>query len=96
MVDTGATLVAMNVSTAAKAGIRLKPTDFRHEVQTANGRTRAASAVIDSLEIGRIHVTNVEAVILDDDALRSTLIGMSFLRRLGKYQVENHTLLLVQ
>ena len=33
---------------------------------------------------------------LDDKALRGTLIGMSFLKRLDKYQVENGTLLLVQ
>jgi aspartyl protease family protein len=35
-------------------------------------------------------------VVLDDRALRTNLIGMSFLQRLAKYQVENGTLLLVQ
>ena len=59
-------------------------------------QTRAATATIARLEIGRISVDNVEAVVLDDTALNNTLIGISFLKRLGKYQVENGALLLTQ
>ena len=96
MVDTGATLVALNLSTARRIGIQLGPDDFKYKVDTANGQTRAASAVIASLQIGRITVENVQAVVLDDSALNSTLVGVSFLSRLAKYQVEDGTLLLVQ
>ena len=94
--DTGATLVAMNLSTARRIGIKVMPPDFKYTVKTANGETRAAGATIDRLQIGRILVENVEAVVLDDDALEGTLIGVSFLNRLTKYQVENGALLLVQ
>lgn len=96
MVDTGATLVAMNVSTARRVGIRIMPADFKYTVRTANGETRAAGVRIDRLQIGRILVENVDAVVLDDQALDGTLIGVSFLNRLAKYQVENGALLLVQ
>lgn len=96
MVDTGATLVALNASTARRIGIKLAPADFRYTVKTANGETRAAGAVIEKLQIGRILVEDVEAVVLDDEALDQTLIGASFLNRLGKYQVEDGALLLVQ
>lgn len=96
LVDTGATLVAINVSTAVKAGIKLKPSDFQHEVQTANGKTLAAAVMIESMEIGRIRVKDVEALILQDSALHITLVGMSFLRRLDRFQIQDHTLLLVQ
>lgn len=96
MVDTGATLVAINASTARRIGIKLAPGDFKYSVKTANGETRAAGAVIEKLQIGRILVENVEAVVLDDAALDQTLIGASFLNRLGKYQVEDGALLLVQ
>lgn len=96
MVDTGATLVAMNASTARRIGIKIMPADFKYKVKTANGETRAAGATIDRLQIGRISVENVEAVVLDDHALDGTLIGVSFLKRLAKYQVENDALLLVQ
>jgi aspartyl protease family protein len=96
LVDTGATAVAINASTARRIGLSLKSSDFRHSVNTANGETRAAAVTIDRIEIGRIHVENIEAAVLDDKALSGTLIGMSFLKRLGKFEVENGTLLLAQ
>lgn len=96
MVDTGATLVAINLTTARRIGIPVAQHDFKYSVTTANGRARAASAVIDRLQIGRITVENVEAMVLDDKALAGTLIGASFLNRLAKYQVEGGKLLLMQ
>ncbi len=96
MIDTGASVVALNRSTARRLGISPAQSDFRHEVSTANGRARAASVTIDRLQIGRIDVEKVEAIVLDDAALDGTLIGMSFLKRLGRYQVENGKLLLEQ
>jgi aspartyl protease family protein len=96
MVDTGATLVAINLSTARRIGLNLMPVDFKHKVSTANGEARAAVATLESLQVGRIRVEDVEAVVLDDRALSETLIGVSFLSRLSKYQVENGALLMVQ
>jgi aspartyl protease family protein len=96
LVDTGATAVAINASTARRIGLSLKSSDFRHSVNTANGETRAAAVMIDRIEIGRIHIENIEAAVLDDKALSGTLIGMSFLKRLGRFEVENGSLLLVQ
>ncbi|MEZ5810132.1 MAG: TIGR02281 family clan AA aspartic protease [Rhizobiaceae bacterium] len=96
LVDTGATLVAINRSTARRIGLNLLPADFKYEVNTANGTTKAAAAKIKSLQIGRIYVTDVEVVVLDDRALDNALIGMSFLKRLSRFNVENRTLILEQ
>ena len=96
MIDTGASVVALNRSTARRLGISPAQSDFSHEVSTANGRARAAAVTIDRLQIGRIDVEKVEAIVLDDAALDGTLIGMSFLKRLGRYQVENGKLRLEQ
>ncbi|RUM98496.1 TIGR02281 family clan AA aspartic protease [Pseudaminobacter arsenicus] len=96
MIDTGASVVALNRSTARRLGISPAQADFRHEVSTANGSTRGAAVTIDRLQIGRIDLEKVQAIVLDDKALSGTLIGMSFLGRLGKYQVENGRLLLEQ
>jgi aspartyl protease family protein len=96
MVDTGATLVAINLSTARRIGIRLTPADFRYKVSTANGDARAAGVTIDSLQIGRISVDNVQAVVLDDASLEGTLIGMSFLKQLSKFEVTNGALVMQQ
>ncbi|WP_187969159.1 TIGR02281 family clan AA aspartic protease [Aquibium microcysteis] len=96
MIDTGATLVAINRSTAARIGLTLTAKDFKYKVDTANGPTLAAAGVIDTLQIGRISIDGVQAVVLEDKALKQTLIGMSFLNRLSTYRVERGKLLLEQ
>ena len=96
IVDTGASVVAINQTTARRIGLMLRSTDFSLSVDTANGSTKAAMARIAELQIGRIVVKNVDAVVLEDDALRHTLIGMSFLNRLGSFQVKDGVLLLTQ
>lgn len=96
LVDTGATLVAINMSTARRIGIRLSPSDFKYEVGTANGKTRAASVTIDEVRIGHIRLDDVHAAVLDDAALEGTLVGMSFLKRLKSFKVEGGSLLLQQ
>lgn len=96
MIDTGATLVAINTSTARRIGISLNQSDFTHQVNTANGAIKAAVVTVDRLQIGKISIDNVQAVVLDDKALQTNLIGMSFLQRLQKYEVQNGALLLVQ
>lgn len=96
LVDTGATFVALNTAAARRIGLQLSPSDFRYRVETANGTAAAARAVIDSLEIGQIRMREVPAVVLEDTALRGTLIGMSFLGRLARFKMEDGELLLEQ
>lgn len=96
MVDTGASVVAINTSAARRIGLSLRPADFKYRVSTANGETVAASAILSSIEIGRVRLENVEAMVLHDDALSDTLLGMSFLKRLRHYEVSNGTLVLTQ
>jgi aspartyl protease family protein len=96
LIDTGATVVAINVSTARRIGIVLTPSDFTHSVATANGETKAAAAMIDTVRIGKIYIDKVPAVVLEDSALSGTLVGMSFLKRLSKYEVENGAMILQQ
>ena len=96
MIDTGATLVAINRSTAARLGLNLTAKDFKYKVDTANGPALAAAAVIDSLQIGRIRVEGVQAAVLEDKSLKQTLVGMSFLNRLSTFRVERGKLLLEQ
>lgn len=96
MVDTGATGVAINRSTARRMGIRLSNSDFKYKSQTANGIAYYASAKIDEIKIGRIVVFDVRAAVLKDSSLRETLLGMTFLRKLKKFEVSNNTLILTQ
>jgi aspartyl protease family protein len=96
LIDTGATAVAFNLSTARRLGLQVQAADMTQTVNTANGKTKATSVMISRLEIGRVSVENVQAIVLEDRALSTNLIGMSFLNRLKKFQVDEGRLLLVQ
>jgi aspartyl protease family protein len=96
LIDTGATLVTINMSTARRIGISLNASDFNQEVSTANGIIKAAVVNLDNLQIGRISLNDVQAVVIEDKALQTNLIGMSFLNRLGKFQAQEGTMLLAQ
>jgi aspartyl protease family protein len=96
LIDTGATYLAMNRSSARRIGIDLQPEDFRFTVNTANGSTQAAMALIGRVELGRIILEDVETLVLDDRSLKGTLVGVNFLNRLSRYSVEAGTLVMEQ
>lgn len=87
LIDTGASLVALNETTARKLGFAAASLDFKHKINTANGSTDAAHITLKRMEIGGISVNNVDAFVLRDGALGGTLVGMSFLKKLGGYTV---------
>ena len=96
MIDTGATVVAVNRTTARRIGIDVAEKDFTGFAQTANGRVRAAPVTIGRIAVGRIEAQEVPAIVLDDRSLSGALVGMSFLSRLKRYSVESGTLALEQ
>jgi len=96
MIDTGASVVAINETTARRIGLSLKPSDYTHEVQTANGGTPAAAATIGDMQIGKIIVKDVQAVVLKDKALNGTLIGVSFLQKIASWRVDDSGMVLEQ
>lgn len=93
MVDTGATVVALRVSDAAAAGIRVGQQDFTNPVQTANGTTMAAEAVLDRIAVDDIEVYHVRALVVPDDQLSLSLLGGSFLNGLQRFEVAGGTLI---
>lgn len=96
LIDTGATYVALNETTARHLGYSVAALDYRNTVNTANGQTKAAYVKLDRIEIGGVRVSDVDALVLKDDALSSTLIGVSFLKKLTSYSVEDGALHLAQ
>lgn len=92
MVDTGASLVAINETTARRIGVSIASLDFKYPISTANGETRAAHIRLQRVEIGSVRVDDVDAFVLRDKALSGTLIGVSFLKRLGSYSAEGNRL----
>lgn len=92
LVDTGASSVAINESTARRLGFTANGLDYRYTINTANGSTKGARVKLDRVEIGSIRVRDVDAFVLKDEALSGTLIGMTFLNRLSSFQVQGSTL----
>ena len=96
MVDTGASVVALNESSAARFGLRPSRGDYTATVTTANGKLKAARARIAMMDVGGLIVRDVEAMVLPDEALSENLLGLSFLSKLRRFEYANGRLVLEQ
>jgi aspartyl protease family protein len=94
VVDTGATTVAMSSETARRLGVLTQRSDYRLTLSTANGTVEAAPVMLTDVRIGDILVRNVQAVVIPGEALGTTLLGMSFLSRLHKFEISRGQLVL--
>lgn len=97
MVDTGATSVALRHEDAFQLGLRaLLPSDYTVPIATANGTARAARVTLGEVRIGDVRVKNVEALVMPDKALGTTLLGMSFIKRLSNVELAGGRLTFVE
>ena len=86
LIDTGASDVVLNPSDAVRLGFNLKQLSFDKIYNTANGIVRGAPVKLGRVKIGPIEITNVRASVNGADMVTS-LLGMSFLSRIGGYEV---------
>jgi aspartyl protease family protein len=96
MIDTGASVIAMRETDAAKLGIHPSPRDYTATVSTANGSIKAARAQFNSVDVGGIRIFDVAGLVLPDEALRENLLGLSFLSRLRRFEYANGKMVLEQ
>ena len=96
MIDTGASMVALNEKSAARFGLRPSRSDYNATVTTANGTIKAARTRLAMIELGGIVVRDVDAVVLPDEALSENLLGLSFLSKLKRFEYANGRLVLEQ
>jgi aspartyl protease family protein len=96
MVDTGASVVALNESSAARFGLRPSPNDYNAAVTTANGTVKAARTRLAMLDVGGLIARDVEAMVLPDEALSENLLGLSFLSKLKRFEYANGQMVLEQ
>ena len=81
MVDTGASMVAMNSGQARALGLDLRGASLT-QVATASGSADAYRARIASIRVGEISRENVDALVIVGDSPRVILLGNSFLSTL--------------
>lgn len=94
LVDTGASVVALTDSDARSMGLKLSAKDYTMRMNTANGTLLAARTWIDEMKIGDITVRNIEAVVMPAGAMSTSLLGMSFLKRLNGFEISSGRLTL--
>jgi len=80
LLDTGASVVAMNIYHARSFGIDLSHSYRRLNVKTASGQTTGYAVKLNTVRIGGIQLNNVDAVILQGSYPERVLLGMSFLK----------------
>lgn len=93
VVDTGATRVTLSPADAARIGLDPDNLSFSGIASTANGMVRYAPVRLDSIAIGPVRIDDVAASVNGAD-LSQSLLGMSFLSRIGGYRVEKGRLYL--
>lgn len=94
LIDSGATVTALSLDTASRAGLDVRDALFPMLLRTANGTIRAQTSAVDELKLGNIVARDVPVVV--SPAFGDTdVLGMNFLSRLKSWRVEGRTLILV-
>jgi aspartyl protease family protein len=94
VLDTGASSVVLTRDDAKAAGLPLEVLNYTVNIDTANGRARAAPVTLDRIAIGGLVERSVEALVAQPGQLRMSLLGMSFLNRLQSWEVSGDRLIL--
>ena len=94
VLDTGASSVVLTRDDAKAAGLPLEVLAYAANIDTANGRTRAAPVTLDRIAVGGLVERSVEALVAQPGQLKTSLLGMSFLNRLQSWEVRGDRLML--
>ncbi len=91
VVDTGATLIAMNRNQARRLGLQYRLEGERGTSSTASGIAPIYIITLDRIRVGDIELRDVKAAVHDSDFPRTILLGNSFL---GKVSIKREGRLL--
>ena len=92
VLDSGASSVVLTQDAAKAAGLPIEVLEYTVNVDTANGRTRAAPITLDRLTVGGLTERAVPALVVQEGQLKSSLLGMTFLNRLESWEVRGDRL----
>lgn len=81
IIDTGATLMALNSKVAQALGINYTQ-GKKVNIATAGGNVTGFKVMLSKIQLGRIIQNEVEALVMEGDSPGIILIGMSFLKML--------------
>ncbi len=92
MVDSGATMTAINATTAREAGVEAD--GYPIILSTANGRVAAKRANVQSLVVGPHKIEN-HPVVVSESFGDVNLLGMNFLNSMQSWRVEANKMVLI-
>ena len=95
VVDTGATDLVLTKEDAARVGLDPKQLAYLSIANTANGQVRLARVRLDSVQLGDITDQDVRAVVNEGD-MRESLLGMTYLQKFGRIQIDGNRLTLIR
>jgi clan AA aspartic protease (TIGR02281 family) len=93
LVDTGASNIVLTTEDAERLGLQPATLRFTQRFATANGETRGAPVVLREIRIGQFSLFDVAASV-NEAPLPVSLLGMSFLKQLNGYEVNDGRLIL--
>ena len=93
LVDTGATAVALTSEDATRLGLDIHNLHYGYQVMTASGQVRAAEVKLASISVAGAKVDDVDALVIEN-GLPSSLLGMSYLGRLSRFEATKTALIL--
>ncbi len=82
LVDTGATVIAMDSVTAKHIGIDYLHNGQRGLASTAGGYVRTYNVLLNTVQVGDITLYNVPGAVIEGNGPREVLLGMSFIGQL--------------
>jgi len=94
ILDTGASSVLLTQEDAKAVGLPIEVLAYTVNIDTANGRTRAAAVTLDRVLVGGIEERSIAALIAQPGQLRTSLLGMTFLNRLESWEVRGERLVM--
>jgi aspartyl protease family protein len=94
VLDTGASTVVLSQDDAKAVGLPLEVLAYTVNIDTANGRARAAPVTLDRLAVGGLVERDVTALVAQQGQLKTSLLGMSFLNRLQSWEVRGDRLVM--
>lgn len=95
VVDTGASDIVLSADDARSVGVDLRELAYMGRAQTANGTIRTAQVFLDEVQVGEMVDRDVRAIVGEGE-LGISLLGMSYLGRFGRIEIENDTLRLIR
>ena len=93
LVDTGASAVALTIADAKRLGFEPEKLDYSYQVTTASGPARAAAVKLGRVSVSGAAVSDVDALVIEK-GLDTSLLGMTYLGRLSRFEATRTALIL--